>query len=533
MTLNPETSSQTVANFLTAWPVSRIRSMTVADYANLGNHDSFCYWLEYGTKNLGEIGAISLNKFELWKPKDEVDFKDDRFKTDGTYAWNKNRGDNLQAAFNDVRNNILSIISFARTQQWKEIEKAPFHQIGKWKIAFLYSGETILPVYSKRALVAIANGLGGQFLMKSTVAELQTFILSHKPVNDSIVDFAFRQYHNFAKKSKPNYYIIGSKYGDDDGSDTIPVIGDFLRGNCVAIGFMGDKDFSGLMGGTTEEVNEFVDENWTEEKPAWHKIRRYFKLLSEIKAGDIIAVKSHGAHNSLTILAYAKVVERNGSVYENTPGNLGHRIHVEFLEAGLYKKLGLTYAETIHKLTPGKDKEKFFKVFGWYSNVPEPNGSEIEGENQDDGNNNDGDEGEYNEKTEGTAQRGSVAATHVQLIHNRIQNRFITYLKKTYPNDKPTGEKRRIDAKRENNTTVFIYEIKPSMSVYSCVREALGQLMDYSHNYNTRKSKRIIAVGPSIPDADDLAFINSIRALLKIPFAYIAFDEKTLTAEEF
>ena len=342
MTLNPETSNGTIAKFLAAWPVSRIESMSIDAYADLGNHDSFCYWLEYGTKNLGEIGGVHLNKFELWKPKKKVTFKDGRFLTDGIYAWNKNRGTTVIEAFENVRRNIVAIIRYVQGNQLDGVEGVSFHQIGKWKIAYLYSSERLLPVYSKEALVAIANGLGGAFTLRSKVFELQEYLMNVKPPEVENIEYAFSLYRKYARK--PNYYIIGSKYGDDDGNDTIPVIGDFLKGNCVALGFIGDKDFSSLMGTENEEIDQFVDESWNEKKPAKYKIQRYFRLLSQIKVGDIIAVKSHGTHNSLTILAYAKVVERNGSVYENTPGKLGHRINVEFIETGLYKNFGLTYA---------------------------------------------------------------------------------------------------------------------------------------------------------------------------------------------
>ena len=211
MKLNPETLDETLARFLAAWPVSRVRIMTVADYADLSNHDSFCYWLEYGTKNLGEIGAVPLNKFELWKPTDETDFKDGRYLTDGTYAWNRKRGNTLAIAFNDVRNNILQIIAQSQAKNFSEIDKVPFHQIGKWKIAFLYSNKTLLPVYSKRALLAISKGLDREYLYKTKVSVLQNFIISQKPTNEDIISFAYTQYQLFASKEKPNFYIIGWK----------------------------------------------------------------------------------------------------------------------------------------------------------------------------------------------------------------------------------------------------------------------------------------------------------------------------------
>lgn len=52
-------------------------------------------------------------------------------------------------------------------------------------------------------------------------------------------------------------------------------------------------------------------------------MKRYYRLLMQIKEGDIVAVKSHGTHNQLTIIAYATIVKRNGSVYSYMPNQLG------------------------------------------------------------------------------------------------------------------------------------------------------------------------------------------------------------------
>jgi hypothetical protein len=534
MELNPNEFHKTLEAFLSAWTVQRVENMTVEEYADLGNHDSFCYWLEYGSKYLGAVGGIALHKFELWKPKDEKDLKDTRFTTDGQFVWNTKKGKTRHEAFAEIKRLIVEIISQAQNQHWEAIDAIAFHAIGKWKIAFLYSDKKLLPIYSKRALLPIAKGLGKEFPYPTPVSELQKFILTFKGKAESIDDFAYRVYTQFAeKKSKRNYYIIGSKYSDGEGNDVIPKIDDFVRNRCVAIGFLDWIDFAPYIGADKNKVNGFVKDNWKEQKPAWDKIQSYFRLLSQIKEGDIIAVKSHGARNQLTIIAYAEVVKRRGSVYEHNEDELGHHIHVDFLNAGFYKKLGLNYAGTIHQLTPKKDGEKFYKVFGWYNDTPkQEDGVELlEADDEYDADKTG--EGSYNEKSETSFERSASASVKVNLIHSRIQNRFVKYLQENYPDDSPTGEKQRIDAKRETVNEIIIYEIKPYESVYACIREGIGQLLDYSHQLKSRKRKRIIIVGPNKPETHDLDFIEEIKNVLHIPFGYIAFDEATLTAKEF
>jgi len=306
------------------------------------------------------------------------------------------------------------------------------------------------------------------------------------------------------------------------------------------IGFLGDVDFTSYMATTPDKIEEFFEEHWEEPKPAAYKIKRYFKLLSQIKEGDIIAVKSHGAHNQLTIIAYAEVVNRNGSIYEHHKNILGHHINVEFLNARFYKPLGLTYAETIHQLTPKKDENYFYKVFGWYAEVlgeddkSDPSVIDIDGESLEfDENNNERNEEGYNEKTEISFQRSPMLLVKVNRIHNRIQNRFIKYLIKEYTNDKISSEKNRIDAKRIMCNEMFIYEIEPFESGYTCIREGIGQLLDYSHNKKTKKKIHLFIVGSNEPSKNDIAFLEVIKSILKLPFGYIAFNEANLDAIEY
>ena len=263
------------------------------------------------------------------------------------------------------------------------------------------------------------------------------------------------------------------------------------------------------------------------------KIQSYFYLLSQIKEGDIIAVKSHGSHNTLTIIAYAEVVKRNGTVYEYQKKNLGHHIHVEYLDAGFHKKLELTYAAAIHHLTIKKDKEKFYKIFGWYGDYFETDNKVDSFEDDYEYQTNKGKDDCYNEKAELSFERSASVSVTVKRIHNRIQNRFVKYLKATYPEDLCGGEIQYIDAKRESQNEIFIYEIKPYESVYACIRSGIGQLLDYSHKLKSKKTKRIFIVGPNKPEPYDSDFIIELKRILMIPFGYIAFDEITSTVVEF
>lgn len=536
MELQPSQVDIKLAQFHNSWSLERIQSMTLEEYADLNNHDSLCYWLEYGTDELGLIGGVSLHKFEIWKPKNpEKELKGKKYSFQEGYFWNAKKGLTRDEAFDSIRELVVQIVNHAINLDWEALDNINYHAIAKWKIAFMFSNKKILPIYSKRALLAISKGLGNKdFPYITPVSVLQKFILQYKIEDEPIEYFTGRNYKAFAGKTKPNFYIIGSKYGDGHGNDVIPKIGEFIANKCVAIGFLDWLDFSSYMGAKEQDITKFVSDHWTEKKPAKHKINTIFKKISQIKEGDIIAVKSHGSHNQLTIIAYAEVVKRNGKIYEHREDLLGHHINVEFLDAGFSKQVGLTYAETIHELTRNKDGNKFNKVFGWYSDNNEEtidldycDDDEFEAEFFDDTG------FAYNEKSEESFNRNAISSVKVNQIHNIIQNKFIKYLANNYPNESIKGEKNRIDAKRENDSEIHIYEIKPYENVFSCIRDGIGQLLDYSHHYNTKKEIKIYIVGPNTPNDKDLKFINAIRNNIKIPFSYISFDYSSLIIQEF
>jgi hypothetical protein len=340
---------------------------------------------------------------------------------------------------------------------------------------------------------------------------------------------------DFARgEAASRYFIIGSMY---DGS--ISVMKKFLARSCVAIGWIDWMDFSGLMGGGRLEIDQFVEDNYHEESPRAQNIKGYFRIFSRIREGDMIAVKSKGSYGALTIIGYARVVPQDGEVYFHDEGDLGHCIHVEFLDANFEKYIGENYAWTIHELTLEKDRQTFCDVFGWYAGAgggmgAEGGGSvitaETEGGDELDG---EGFEEGYAEKSEESFERAAGARVYVEAVHSTMQNRFITYLKQTYPDDRVSGEKRYVDARRLAGERLYLYEIKPDASVYACIRAGIGQLLDYRYQDRSGKDTVLVIVGQNEPGVEDQRFIEYIRGTLKVEFRYLAFDVEKMRVKEF
>ena len=149
--------------FLSTWPLERVKEMTIEEYTNLNKKDSFCYWLESITEYLGSIWGGSAFKFGIYKRKDTKREFEKNALSDGEYAWLAKYGKTKDEAFNKVKSIIVDIIEKSQARDFKAIEPIDLGNATKWKIAHLYSDNHILNVFSKDSLTEIAKVLGVEF----------------------------------------------------------------------------------------------------------------------------------------------------------------------------------------------------------------------------------------------------------------------------------------------------------------------------------------------------------------------------------
>ncbi len=134
--------------------------MRLEEYSNLDKSTSFCYWLESKTIELGGIGGGSAYKFGIYKRQWDKDDKREAYSTDGEYSWVKKYGNSRETAFEMVRELICRVAEYASDGKFKKIDDIDLGDAYKWKIAFLYSNERLLPIYKKEALQIAAESLG-------------------------------------------------------------------------------------------------------------------------------------------------------------------------------------------------------------------------------------------------------------------------------------------------------------------------------------------------------------------------------------
>jgi hypothetical protein len=91
--------------------------------------------------------------------------------------------------------------------------------------------------------------------------------------------------------------------------------------------------------------------------------------------------------------------------------------------------------------------------------------------------------------------------------------------------ENPTGIdfQTRIDVVRRLPTGFWFYEIKTALSARACIREALGQLLEYSIWPGAQQAERLVVVGEPVFDEQARAFLGRLRELFGLPIDYQQF----------
>ena len=319
------------------------------------------------------------------------------------------------------------------------------------------------------------------------------------------------------------FYVVGSSYGGQSDAGSQNVFQIMLNKGAISVGFLWDHDLNSLVGKPKDDIVSFVDQfRGKIQEYDWKAPRETLPKFLNLHPGDLIAIKSHGRSNHLTIIAYAVVEERNGIIYrhddEDLPYGLGHLINVRFLETDLKNDTGYTLMRTIHEVD--SSNPYFNKIFGTWSQLTISQLEDGEVGNQD----NDIDDENISDKDTSTYVRKSSGDQVVTQIHNVIQNKFHRFLKKKFPKDKIKKEyKGMVDIRRENEKEIFYYEVKPFNKSYSCISAAIGQLIEYSHLFPVKKKLKLVIVGQPSLDTESLNYLNYIKSFLQLPIEYLDF----------
>ncbi|MCX7550280.1 EVE domain-containing protein [Xanthomarina sp. F2636L] len=169
--------------FLDTWLVEKLEQMTIEEYTNLDREDSFCYWLEHVSRDLGSIVGGSSYKFGIYKMAETSKTEKASNRTNnGEYAWHTKYGNTQEVAFNNIKAIIIKIAKASQANNLELIDTIDLGHAYKWKIAFMYGDFNCLNAFKIDALRVIATNLGIDYTNKTPVSKFHNQIIKTKPV---------------------------------------------------------------------------------------------------------------------------------------------------------------------------------------------------------------------------------------------------------------------------------------------------------------------------------------------------------------
>ena len=272
--------------FLQQFPIEHLGNMTLEEYTNLNREDSFCYWLEVKTQELGSIWGGSSYKFGIYRYEKKPN-NPSVVISDEEYAWYKKYAvlDRFEA-FKVVLKTIVDIAESASKGNFEAIEEdETFGTVVKWKIAFLYANETLLPFYKRDMLENLASEFGYSNPSKAKIYELQHFLMSQKGDKDfydfcdELVDIIKK-----AQSNKKRYWL----YAPGENASKWERC---QEQGIICIGWDELDDLSNLE--SIEEAKKRLREAYDKPEATFmNDGRAIWEFSKEIQIGDVIFTKS-------------------------------------------------------------------------------------------------------------------------------------------------------------------------------------------------------------------------------------------------
>ncbi|MBK1973701.1 AAA family ATPase [Campylobacter sp. TTU-622] len=188
--------------------------MSIEEYNQLGNTNTFTYWLEHRLEKFASIkgaaGGLANLKFGIchcggktYKIKERI-----KYSSDKQYAWLISYAEGARdknEAFDIIKQKIINIIKASQNNNLETIEKIIFPNIVKWKIAFHYQNPKNIKIFNIFSQVVLNKISLGEFK-----EQLKTYQLHQKLLEGK--NFSLDEMRE--KISKP----LWDKYGSNEKS---------------------------------------------------------------------------------------------------------------------------------------------------------------------------------------------------------------------------------------------------------------------------------------------------------------------------
>ncbi|WP_292992651.1 DUF3883 domain-containing protein [Nitrosomonas sp.] len=174
--------------FLTAFPLNRLKKISLDEYVIGKSATSFCSYVEPKTKAWASMQGGAANKFGIYFGKTKSD-------PAKQYRFTKKFGNTEKEAFDGVKSALLNLVKAGKLKNFSEIDENPLSQMFKAKILSLYFPELYLNVCSSEHLEKFALEIG--IPKQKYVSEYQHLLVEKKLTNNISKDWSNPMFMTF------------------------------------------------------------------------------------------------------------------------------------------------------------------------------------------------------------------------------------------------------------------------------------------------------------------------------------------------
>jgi len=205
--------------FIKAFPPSSIAGLTIEEYvegkliSGKPNTDTFCYWVEWETEELGSMRGARADKFGLYFDKSINDYKYTR------------KYSSPNDTLGRLKDEILKLIEFGGNEDIEDIKKVELSPMFKAKILFLYYPDRFINIFAESWVDYFLNAIGvGATDLDIHLIDKRELLYKFK-INDKIMrnwkmwEFSDFLYFEFGKPPNKDQTPEGLKPYIDYGED--------------------------------------------------------------------------------------------------------------------------------------------------------------------------------------------------------------------------------------------------------------------------------------------------------------------------
>jgi hypothetical protein len=209
--MNVQELTNLLDSFLERWSLDDVKKMSLQEYVGVNNQDTFCYWVETKTRMLGSTKGSNSFAFGIYERKQKEKLHK-IFADDEKYSWLKKYGSDRNEAFENVKKDLIKVIEFAEKGEFSLIDENRLPHLFKWKVAFLYSNERLIPIYKIDILNKIAENFGLKITRKTKISEIQERMIQNKPANLSVYEYMRDLWGKFGRVGRgPEVQVVKSR----------------------------------------------------------------------------------------------------------------------------------------------------------------------------------------------------------------------------------------------------------------------------------------------------------------------------------